>query len=468
MWESAPGQSEVLSEGRINDAAYAGRPSVCRNCGALVGAGEGICAVCGAPVVGRADAGAGTANTDARSAVVRDPETLRFVRAIISRPATFTFVILFANVFIFLLITMAGGSENNEVLRAYGAKYNSLINEGEWWRFVTPVFIHIGVIHILVNMYSLFMLGPYVEKLYGSAKFIFFWVLTGIAGVAASYFASMYDMNEGFLGRFLFRGGDGPSAGASGALFGLVGVLFVFGIKFRRELPEEFKRAFGVGMLPTILINLFIGYTIPFIDNAAHLGGFLAGVVLALFVHYKRPGQRAGVAVAWHVLQVALLALVVVSFAMVWRNFAGPAPNLNGTKENLLTGGKSNAADYIDAINTGLATLAVTLGGHHEAAQPVIEKLAKMPSLNKNADALSAELRILLTRARDLMASKPQGRAAEREREQLLKKLVADIDDWEKRFDQWVKAEGKQFGFVHREPSPAPTPNGETQSPDNK
>jgi membrane associated rhomboid family serine protease len=90
----------------------------------------------------------------------------------------------------------------------------------------------------MVNMYSLWMVGPYVEKLYGSAKFVFFWVLTGIAGVVASYFTVKPGIVVGPISAFVFKNVDTPSAGASGALFGLVGVLFVFGIKFRRELPR--------------------------------------------------------------------------------------------------------------------------------------------------------------------------------------------------------------------------------------
>ena len=76
------------------------------------------------------------------------------------------------------------------------------------------------------------MLGPYVEKLYGSARFVVFWILTGIAGVVASYLAVRPEWARGALGQFLFRPYDAPSAGASGALFGLMGVLFVFGIKY--------------------------------------------------------------------------------------------------------------------------------------------------------------------------------------------------------------------------------------------
>ena len=124
-----------------------------------------------------------------------DPETLRFLRAVVSRPATFTFVFIIANVFVYFLMWLSGGA-NGEVLLAYGAKVNYLINEGQWWRFVAPIFLHVQLplpglgslpLHLLANMYGLFMLGPYVEKLYGSAKFVVFWVVTGVAGVAASY-----------------------------------------------------------------------------------------------------------------------------------------------------------------------------------------------------------------------------------------------------------------------------------------
>ena len=120
-----------------------------------------------------------------------DRETIRFARAVLNRPYKFT-IVLVANLFVFLLmwessgltstVLMAGFSE--PVLIAYGAKLNYLINAPnyQWWRFIAPMFIHINLLHLLVNMYSLMMVGPFVEKLYGSAKFVVFWVVTGIAG----------------------------------------------------------------------------------------------------------------------------------------------------------------------------------------------------------------------------------------------------------------------------------------------
>jgi membrane associated rhomboid family serine protease len=434
---------------------YAGRSSVCRNCGALIGAGENECAMCGSP------ARAGGQAQQQSEQHVPDPETIRFARAVLTRPSTFTFVFLAINVFIFLLMNSAapGGSENTNVLLAYGAKQNSLINErGEWWRFVTPVFLHIGWIHLLVNMYSLFILGPYVEKLYGSARFVFFWIATGVAGVVASYLASGAEMhNIPVLGRFLFRGGDAVSAGASGALFGLIGVLFVFGIKFRHELPEGFKRAFGTGMIPTILINLFIGYTIPFIDNAAHLGGFVAGALCALFVGYKRPGQRASVAVLWHVLQIASLVLVVVSFGQVARHM----------------GETRSQVSYVDAINAGQEAFAAAFNNRNaDAAKSAIDQIDHVAPLGRQPDQIRLELRQLLVRAQALALLGEEERKDERVREQL-NQLVADFDAWETKSDNWVKTEGANYGFVLEEekgaapaaPRETPAPAGESATP---
>jgi membrane associated rhomboid family serine protease len=298
---------------------YEGRPSLCRQCGALIGAGETSCHVCGAEKGGLASLVAPPAERHAIS----------FARAVLSRSYAFTIVFLVANLFVFLLMWEASGLSTSSlweafpepVLLAFGAKTNELIrNKHEWWRLVTPVFIHVNLLHLLFNMYGLWVLGPWVEKLYGSAKFVVFWVVTGVLGVVASYLTVQPELSRGPLGAFIFKTTDQPSAGASGALFGLIGVLFVFGIKYRRELPEGFKRAFGTGLLPVILLNLFIGFMgRGFIDNAAHLGGLLSGAALALVLGYKRPGTRTSVTIFWRVLQVAGLVLVAVSFYLAAR-----------------------------------------------------------------------------------------------------------------------------------------------------
>jgi rhomboid protease GluP len=439
-----------LAEGQSRDVGGdVQRTGVCRHCGALVGAGEARCMMCGTPVAPPAAASRARAGR-------ADPETLRFLRAVISRPATFTFVFIVANVFVYFLMWLSGGA-TGDVLLAYGAKVNYLINQGQWWRFVAPIFLHVQLplpglgslpLHLLANMYGLFMLGPYVEKLYGSAKFVVFWVVTGVAGVAASYLTVRPALAHGALGQFLFKASDMPSAGASGALFGLIGVLFVFGLKYRHELPEGLKRAFGTGMLPTILINLFIGYEARgFIDNAAHLGGLVSGIALASVVGYKRPGARGPVPVAWHALQVACLALVALSFLMVARHFDAPPPRLsNLTQRAHSLGAKPPVVPFIEAVNAGEDALLLFFNkGDAGQLAPAADKLDKTPSLSSQADALRDELKALVARARAVSNDKT---LKARERDERARQIGEDYDAWQKRFEQWVNAEGgDEFGI---------------------
>jgi membrane associated rhomboid family serine protease len=425
---------------------------MCRNCGAIVAGGAAHCGQCEAPVTQRA------ANVEARHGVERAPDhaTMRFAQALFQRPATFTLVFLVANVFMFALTTLAGSLQNPGTLISFGAKVNSLINnDGEWWRFVAPVFLHGNVAHLLMNMYGLWVLGPYVERLYGSAKFVFFWVLTGVAGMVASYLSVQPELaaQGGAVNSFLFKSGDPFTVGASGSLFGLIGVLFVFGIKYRGELPDGFKQAFGTGMLPTILLNIFIGYIIPVIDNAAHLGGLVAGAALALVINYKRIGPRQPVAYFWHGLQAASLLLVVISFAFVAHRYTGPAPSLENFNARDIASPVTdvvNTPAFVEAINGGVAAFARTLTeGDAAAAEAAIKNLDSAPTLDDASTKLRDDLRALLTRAQGLAAAPApaqgkgaQVRAAQQERERAEKELVADYKAWQGQLREWTEAHG--------------------------
>ena len=431
-----------MAQGQSRDAR---RTGVCRHCGALVGAGEERCMMCGTAVAPPPDA------RPARRRQHTDPETLRFLRAVISRPATFTFAFIIANVFLYILMSLWGDAQG-QMLLAFGAKRNDLINQGEWWRFVTPIFLHVhlpglGPLHLLANMYGLFMLGPFVEKLYGSARFVVFWVLTGIAGVFASYLTVRCDLAHGVLGQFLFKGEDSASAGASGALFGLIGVLFVFGLKYRRELPEGLKRVFGTGMLPTILLNLAIGYAAHgAIDNAAHLGGLASGMLLALLFDYKRPGTRGAIAFTWHAAQVACLALVVASFAMAARHFYNQVPFVSAIqcRHDEHEERPASLTPFVAGINAGQNALANYIDkGDASSLQPAADELEKTPGLGGGGDSVRDELRGLLKRAREIAndaALNPE------EREQRRKRLGEDFGAWEDHFQRWVKDEGESLG----------------------
>lgn len=404
---------------------------MCRSCGSIVGAGEPQCAVCGAP----------TANQPAPPPNYRQPdrETIRFARAILDRPHKFTIILLILNLFVFFLMWESSGMHSQvlwegfpeNVLITYGAKLNYLINAPhyQWWRFITPMFVHINLAHVLVNMYSLWMVGPYVEKLYGSAKFVVFWVATGIMGVVGSYLTVQPDLATSSMGRFLFKTADVPSAGASGALFGLVGVLFVFGIKFRRELPEGFKRAFGTGMLPIIIINLFIGYVgRGFIDNAAHLGGLLTGSALALAVEYRRPGERTSVAVAWRVLQAAALVIVVAGFYKVVRNFRRPIPP---SVQQLMMARQQMFLNFIDSMNQLQDQVSrVVHNNDPSGVEAVTQKVMETPPPDSRAAELRDQLLAILAKLTSANQQQDKNLPAE---------LPDELNAWQQAYIEWFK-----------------------------
>jgi rhomboid protease GluP len=236
-----------------------------------------------------------------------DERYAEFLQAFWSRRPTVTYIIFGTNILIFLLMGLAGGSRNDLMLTGFGVKENFLIDQGEIWRLVTPIFLHIGPLHIFFNSYAIWVVGPLVEKLYGSARFTIIYVLTGIAGVAGSYWYHP----------------DVPSAGASGAIFGLFGALLVFGFKYRSTIPPMFQRSVGKGVFPVIALNLFIGYMIPIIDSSAHVSGLIAGALLALIIPFKKPGSSTPE--LFKVLQMVLAVLVLLSFYEVAVHYHGPA-----------------------------------------------------------------------------------------------------------------------------------------------
>lgn len=410
---------------------------MCRSCGAIVGAGEAQCAVCGAPTAAQPPA-------NSSQYPPADKETVRFARAVLNRPYKFTIALLVANVFVFILMWESSGSGlaalqrgfPEAVLIAYGAKVNYLINApyNQWWRFVTPMFVHIDILHLFMNMFSLLILGPFVEKLYGSAKFVVFWVVTGIAGTVGSYLTVRPSLAHGALGSFIFHGADVPSAGASGALFGLVGVLFVFGIKFRHELPEGFKRVFGTGLLPIILINLFIGFIgRSFIGNSAHLAGLFSGAALALFVDYRRPGVRASITTIWRVLQVISLALIVVAGYKVVRNFNRPV-----LARNVPTPNNGRFRDYVGAMNQVQEKVTAVIHNNDLSdVQAVTQRAMQVAVPDARAGELRSRLLVILQNMTTAAAAATPADGPRRP-PKLDQKLVDEYSQWKKEYEEWL------------------------------
>src|SRR5262249_59426330 len=112
---------------------------------------------------------------------------LEFLHAVWTRRSTYTYVFFGLNIAVFLLMALGGGSSNEPTLMAFGVKSNPDIAHGQWWRFVTPIFIHIGLLHLFFNSYALWIVGPQVEKLYGGARFVLLDLFTGVARVYGRY-----------------------------------------------------------------------------------------------------------------------------------------------------------------------------------------------------------------------------------------------------------------------------------------
>ena len=170
-----------------------------------------------------------------------------------------TYAIIAICVIVFILM---GGSTDGKTLLSFGANLGLLVKRGEIYRLLTCAFVHIGIIHLVVNMYSLYVVGSQVENFYGKIKYLLIYLISAVCGSILSI-----GFNDNVI-----------SAGASGAIFGLLGAILYFGVKYRTYLGQTIKSQ----VIPIILINLIIGFTTPGIDNAAHIGGLLGGVLSAM------------------------------------------------------------------------------------------------------------------------------------------------------------------------------------------
>ncbi|NPC93311.1 rhomboid family intramembrane serine protease [Bacillus sp. WMMC1349] len=175
----------------------------------------------------------------------------------------FTWFFAILQIIMFLLLEISGGSQNIETLILFGAKVNTLILDGEWWRLLTPIVLHIGFIHLLFNTFALLSVGAAAERVFGSFRFLVIYILAGVFGSVGSFLFSPY-----------------LSAGASGAIFGCLGALLYLAFSNK----QAFLKTIGTNIAVIIILNLGLGFTISNIDNAGHIGGLVGGFLTALAV----------------------------------------------------------------------------------------------------------------------------------------------------------------------------------------
>jgi rhomboid protease GluP len=279
--------AEQKEEASVMLRSARGSHKMCPSCRALVPRSAKACSECGASLSG-----------------VTSPGFGRVLTQIFPGATAATSLILLTNGFWFAMMLMAqmktgegGGlglfrAFDGRLLYRFGSGYGIAIIYGEWWRLITPIFLHGGILHFGFNSYVLLQLGPLVEAEYGRDRF---WIVYLLCGIAGNVLAALFVPGI-------------PVVGASGAIFGLVGLLIVHSGR---------RGGFGGRQLRSRLIQwaflMFVISLMPGISLSAHAGGFLGGLALGWLVPAGEIRNRTAARV-WEVLAVVCVLLVVFSF----------------------------------------------------------------------------------------------------------------------------------------------------------
>ncbi len=219
-----------------------------------------------------------------------------------------TNLLLVANGVVFVVMGLLGAGwvevASMEPYIRFGANNAAATTDGEWWRLVTCMFMHFGLVHLLLNAWALFQSGQLVERLFGRWLYLLVYFGSGLAGSVAT---------------LLWKGDKAWSAGASGAVFGVFGALLGYLLREKQGIPKGIFQPIFKSTLAFTGYNLFFGAIHPNIDNAAHLGGLAGGFVLGWLcalppdraIRTKLGPQRAGIAI----LVIAAVVSAGVTFA---------------------------------------------------------------------------------------------------------------------------------------------------------
>jgi rhomboid protease GluP len=206
--------------------------------------------------------------------------------------------IIAANIAMFIAVLAMGGDVMNpsaRVLFELGGNYAGDTVSGEPWRLLTAMFLHAGILHLAMNMYCLYQVAP-LESYFGRLGFFVLYLVSGLMGGVAS----------------LARMQEAVSIGASGAVFGLFGALFVVIYQRRHELSPDVYKSQLMSLAQFVGLNLVIGFVVPGIDQAAHIGGLVGGAACAWVMRpLQHPSARARLG-AVTAAGVGLTALAVV------------------------------------------------------------------------------------------------------------------------------------------------------------
>ena len=276
------------------------RPKICPACGTLVGINTTRCHQCGT-------------NLNFSMAAIN-----RRFSGFFGGRASVTTALLIANILIFgvsVVLTLQAGqggglrilfSLDGLVLYRLGALWAPAVMHGESYRLVTAMFLHGGLIHIGFNMMVLMDIGPVVEEVYGSARFLFLYLMTGIAGYLLSTAGAS-------------KSNPIPSVGASGAILGLIGLMIAITTR-RGGAAMQALRSRLISWVATIFV---LGFVMRIVDNWAHLGGLAAGFLLGKVFADREPMNPAELKSA-HALGWSAAIVILASFAFMILHFRDP------------------------------------------------------------------------------------------------------------------------------------------------
>lgn len=196
------------------------------------------------------------------------------------RKAPCTAALIVVNVAVFIFLSFGGMTEDAYYMLRNGAMYLPLLQQGEYYRMFTSIFLHFGFSHLVNNMLMLGVMGWQLELVIGRIKFLIIYFAAGLGGNVLSALAEL-------------RTGDyAVSAGASGAIFGIIGALFYIAVRNHGQIGN----VSGQGILIMVALTLYYGLTSSGVDNFAHIGGLAAGFVLAVLLYRERDEEfRSGV-----------------------------------------------------------------------------------------------------------------------------------------------------------------------------
>ena len=180
-----------------------------------------------------------------------------------------TKILITINIVIFILQLVLGW----DVVANFGANYAPFVKSGKFYVLITSMFIHGNLIHLLFNMYALYIIGPQVESFYGKIKYLAIYFGSGILGALLS---------DIFLQNSI-------SVGASGAIFGLLSSIVYFGYHYRAYLDTVIRSQ----IMPLIIFNIFLGIVIPNIDTFCHIGGLIGGVLVSMACGIKYKSSKS-------------------------------------------------------------------------------------------------------------------------------------------------------------------------------